>query len=400
MMPAQPDLGRLMERFDPFDPDMEDHFFEVTEAMRQECPVAHSSAQGGFWTLSRFEDVMSGFGDERAFTTVNTVVIPPNPGAVPIIPLQCEPGIHREFRRLLDPYFRSGAVAKYEPGIRSIATELIDNFIERGECEFVSEFARPLPGLVVFRLFLGLPESEIDEGYHWTMAIMHAHGTPEAPEVHTNFMSYISRLLEQRESMPRRNDVVDALLHGSVGGRTPTRDEVQRCLIQLIAAGLDTTVHALGNMLVTLTENPALLQRLRDEPAILPKAIEELLRWQPPAGGLVRTAVHDVEIEGQRIRADDPVLLLVAAANRDPQEFDRADTIDFDRVRNRHLSFGYGPHYCLGVHLARLELQVVMEEILARLHGIRITDRVRYDSGCSRGPRVLNLAFTPGVRAG
>jgi cytochrome P450 len=396
-MQTHSELGRLLDRFDPFDPEMEDHFFEVTEELRQKCPVVHSEAQGGFWTLSRFEDVMNGFGDERSFTTVPTVVIPPNPGAVPIIPLQCEPGIHREFRRLLDPYFRAGAVAKYEPGIRQIATGLIDGFVERGQCEFVSDFARRLPGLVVFGLFLGLPESEIDEGYHWTMAIMHAHGTPEAPMVHRNFLAYISRLLEQRESMARRDDVVDALLHGTVEGRPPTRDEVLRCLIQLIAAGLDTTAHALGNMVVTLTERPELLQRLRDEPGLLPKAIEELLRWDPPAGGLVRTALDDIDIGGRKLRAGDPVLLLVAAANRDPEEFGGADRLDFERDRNRHLSFGYGAHYCLGVHLARLELRVAMEEVLSRLHAIRIADRVRYDSGCSRGPRLLNMAFTPGL---
>ncbi len=187
------------------------------------------------------------------------------------------------------------------------------------------------------------------------MAIMHALGTPQAPLVHARFMSLIERMVGRRKSEPRRDDVVDALLHGTVAGRPLTKDEIQRALLQLIAAGLDTTAHALGNMLATLTGRPELL------------------------------------------RAGDPILLLVAAANRDPAEFDAADTVDFERDRARNLAFGYGAHYCVGVHLARLELRVALEELLARLSDIRIDEtRVTYDSGCSSGPTELHIQFAPG----
>jgi cytochrome P450 len=387
----------LIERFDPFDPEFKEHFFEVVDELREQCPVAHSDAQGGFWTFSSFADVLNGFADDDGFTPVPTVTIPTNPGAVPLIPLQLEGELHRDFRRLLDPYFRAAAVAKYESGIREITTDLIDTFIEEGCCEFVADFARRLPGAVVFRLFLGLPESEIDEAFHWTLAIMHSLGTPEAPFVHERFMSLIERMVERRKAEPRRDDVVDALLHGTVSGRPLAQDEILRALLQLIAAGLDTTAHALANMLVTLTERPELLERLVDQPQLLPRAVDELLRWEPPAGGLVRTARHDIVVGGQQLKAGDPILLLVAAANRDPGEFDSADTVHFERDRARNLAFGYGAHYCVGVHLARLELRVALEELLSRLSHIRIDEtQITYDPGCSRGPAELHIQFTPG----
>jgi len=391
---------RLLDRFDHFDPEFEESFFDVANELRQRCPVAHSDAHGGFWVFSRFADVQDGFGDERRFSSVPTVTIPVNPAAVPIIPLQCEPDVHRDFRRILDPYFRAGAVAGYETGIRRITTELIDSFIEAGCCEFIGDFARPLPGALMFRLFLGLPESEMDEAFRLTLAIMHSLGTPEAGQVHRQFMALISGMLDRRRDQPPRSDVIDALLGGAVQGRRLTDDEVIRTLIQLIAAGLDTTAHALGTMMIALTRRPAVRQRLEANPADIPRAVEEFLRWEPPAGGLVRTTVHDLEVGGRLVGAGDPVLLLVAAANRDDAEYERPDELDIDRPQGRHLSFGHGAHYCLGVHLARLELRVALEELLHRVQNVRITDaEIRYDSGTSRGPAELHLEFTPGPRS-
>ncbi len=386
---------RLLERFDPFDPECGDHFFEVVDALREECPVAHSDAQGTFWTVTRFADVRTGFADNDGLSSVPTTTIPPNPGAVPVLPLQCEPDVHGGFRRLLDPYFRAGAIAKYEEGIRQIVDELIDSFIDRGECEFIADFARPLPGAVIFQLFLGLPDSELEAAYHWTMAIMHDLDKPDAPLIHQNFMELIAGLIARRRAEPRRPDVVDALLYGTVFDRALTDDEIFRTVMLLIAAGLDTTVHSLGIIMHRLSERPELLAQLVADPGLLPGAIEELLRCRPPAGGLVRTASRDIVIGGDEIPAGDRVLLLVASANRDPREFEDPEQLDFRR-QGLNLTFGYGAHYCLGVHLARLELRVALGQILSRMGNIRLRDDwVPYDSGCSRGPMALNLSFDP-----
>jgi cytochrome P450 len=389
---------RLLARFDPFDPELEGHFFEVVDDLREHCPVAYSDAQGGFFAVTRFADVLDGLSDDEGLSPVPAISIPPNPGAVPMIPLQCESEDHRGFRRLLDPYFRASAVAKYEPGIRDLCTELIDAFIERGRCQFITEFGKRLPGAVVFRLFLGLPESEVDQAFHWTLGIQSVN-KPEGTLVHRNFMELVGRLLETRLAGPRRDDVVDALLHGTVSGRPITKDEVLRALVQLTAAGLRTTAHALGYIMIRLAEQPDLRRQLSADPQLLPAAIEELLRIDAPSAGSVRTARRDMVIAGTQIKGGDRVWLLNAGANRDPREFDAPDHIDITRPPSRHLAFGYGVRYCLGVHLARLELRVALEELLSRLGDFHITDTyIRYDPGCSRGPSELNISFTPGAR--
>ncbi len=388
---------RLLARFDPYDDELDGRFFEVIDELREHCPVAHSDAQGGFWAVTRFDDVISGLGDDEGLSPVPTVSIPPNPGAVRIIPLQCVPTEHRGFRRLLDPYFRAGAIGKYEPGIRDICTELIDSFIERGQCEFITEFARKLPGAVIFRLFLGLPESEIDEAYHWTLGIVQSVTQPDGALVHQNFMNLIGRLVDARLAEPRREDIVDTLLHGTVLGRPLTRDEVQRTLLQLIAAGLRTTSHALGYIMIRLGQQPELHRTLAEDPQLLPAAIEEFLRIDAPSAGAVRTVQRDMVIEGTELKAGERVWLLLAGGNRDPREYKAPDELDISRPQSRHLSFGYGAHYCLGVHLARLEIRVALQELLSRLGDFQIDPaRIKYDSGCSRGPSELSVSFTPG----
>ncbi len=398
MIVDEPRFTRLVERFDPFDPECSEHFLQVVDELRERCPVAHSDAQGGFWAVSRFKDVRSGFGDNEVFSTVETTTIPPNPGAIPLIPLQCELDVHNGFRRLLDPYFRAGAVGKYEAPIRNIVSALIDSFVERGSCEFIADFARQVPGAVIFRLFLGLDESELDQAYHWTMAIMHDLDKPDAHLIHQNFMALIAGLLERRRAEPRRDDIVDALMHGTVSGRPLADDEILRTLMMLIAAGLDTTIHSLGIVVHNVAVQPELRVQLEAEPGLIPEAVEELLRRVPPAGGLVRTARRDTVVGDQQIRCGERVLLLVAGANRDPREFDAPEEIDLRR-QGRSLVFGHGAHYCLGVHLARLELRISLEEILSRMKQMRLASQpVPYDSGCSRGPTELKLSFEPGPR--
>jgi cytochrome P450 len=392
-------FARLLENFNQFDPEFEANYYDVANELRQRRPVAHSAANNGFWTFTRHADVADGFTDGERYSAVPTATIPANPGAVPILPLQADPSVHRDFRKILDPFFRPRAVTRYEDGIRQVTNELIDAFIERGRCEFVEDFARPLPGRFIFRSFLGLPESEVPEAFRLTLAIMHSLGTDEAATVHRDFMALIKRMLEARRAEPARGDVVDALFEGTVAGRPITEDERLRVVLMLIAAGLDTTAHSVSTIIMTLARRPELRARLEAEPELLPRAIEELLRWEPPAGALVRTATQDVVKDGQQIAAGDPILLMVASANRDPEEYVNPDEVDFDRENVRHLSFGYAAHYCLGVHLARLELKVALTELLRRLKDIRIEpDNVEYESGTSRGPVELHLKFTPGPR--
>jgi cytochrome P450 len=228
---------------------------------------------------------------------------------------------------------------------------------------------------------------------------MHSLGTEEAATVHRDFIALIQRMLDGRRTEPPRGDVIDALFSGTVAGRPITEDERLRVVLMLIAAGLDTTAHTVSTIIMTLARRPELRARLDAEPSLLPRAIEELLRWEPPAGALVRTATQDIVKDGTVIPAGEHILLMVAAANRDPEEYSHPDEIDFDRENIRHLSFGYAAHYCLGVHLARLELRVALTELLHRMKDIQLADdSIMYESGTSRGPVELRLRFTPGPR--
>jgi cytochrome P450 len=169
--------------------------------------------------------------------------------------------------------------------------------------------------------------------------------------------------------------------------------------LQLIAAGLRTTSHALGYIMIRLAERPDLRSTLEANPPLLPSAIEEFLRIDAPSAGSVRTVQRDMVVGGTQLKEGDRVWLLIAGANRDPREYESPDELDIGRVQARHLSFGYGAHYCLGVHLARLELRVALEELLPRLGDFQIDEGgISYDSGCSRGPGELPISFPPGPR--
>ena len=154
-----------------------------------------------------------------------TMIIPVNPGATAMLPIQAPPDVHRDLRRVLDPFLRLNVINEYETGMREIADELINGFSERGACEFVSEFAQRMPSIVLFRLLLGFPEDAIDEAYHWTLAISHSIDAADRSSVHSNFRALVDRLLEQRRREPERGDIVDALLTAHVAGR-PVRKHV------------------------------------------------------------------------------------------------------------------------------------------------------------------------------
>src|SRR5262245_32915018 len=238
---TEPRFPKFIERFDQFDPEFVEHYFDVCNDVREHCPVAHSDAYEQFWVLTRFEDVMNGFGDDIGLSPTPSSTIPPIPNAPQLVPLQMPHEPHGEFRRFLLPFFRASEVAKYEPGIRETVTRAIDDFVERGHCEFIAEFGRRLPGEVVLRQVLGLPETDVTRAYEYALTIMHGHGTPEIEVVHERFRELITELLERKRREPRSDHIVDALLHETVGGHPIDEDTIINCLMLLITAGLDTT---------------------------------------------------------------------------------------------------------------------------------------------------------------
>jgi cytochrome P450 len=387
-------------KFDLFDPDLQDDPYCVLAEARRREPVFWSEQHGGFWALTRYEDIYEAAHDPATFASKHGNTIPPM-GNNTMIPLHKDPPEHLKYRTLAAAQFGPRAIATLEDDVRAIVTALIDGFIERGECEFSEEFAEHLPGAIIARL-VGAPEDDRPLFVKWSADLAHADADdPEAALAAAGALwAYLADLVNARRAEPR-NDLTTHLLNAEVDGQSLSDDELCNFLLVVVAAGTDTTTGFLENTLYCLATHPDDRRRLTESPELIPSFIEEMLRYDTSVPSLARTVTRDVEFRGKKFRAGDKVSLLWASGNRDGTEFPEADTLLIDREPNRHIAFGTGIHRCLGSHLARLETRVALEELLTRLPDLRIGDPARLGrrSGMIiRGVKPLPLAFTPGPR--
>ncbi|MDT5358755.1 MAG: hypothetical protein QOC69_517, partial [Mycobacterium sp.] len=242
------------------------------------------------------------------------------------------------------------------------------------------------------------------EWVEWIHGVVHELATnPEksaaaAVEIYTNITTEITR----RRTDGYGDDLLSTLMQGQVNGEPLDDGQILGYAFLMLLGGMDTTSGLTGNALVRLQEQPELRHRLINEPELLPKATEEFLRHDTPTQGLPRIVTNDCEFKGQKFAAGERVLLMFAAANRDPKVFEDPDRIDFDRVGNRHLAFGAGPHRCMGSNHARMMFQVMMSEILTRMPDYTISGEVERfaDAGSVYAVRRLPIRFTPGPRVG
>jgi cytochrome P450 len=291
---------------------------------------------------------------------------------------------------------------RHEQETRELVTRLIDGFVESGGCDFMSDFARPLPGLVFFEMFLHAPSDELEE-INALATLASQTSDPAAREARKQIIQWIDAFIDARQQGPRRDDVVDAILHATIEGRPITRTEMLGVIQILLFGGLDTTAGALGMMMLRFCEEPWIADLLRERPELQRDAIEELLRLDGPFAFIARTAMADTEVGGCPIAKGDKVLLSWVSANRDEDEFPDPDAFDLDRTSNRHIAFGAGPHRCAGSNLARMNLRIAVSELLRRLGDIGLApgaEPVRFHSGFSRTPTTLPITFTPGAREG
>jgi cytochrome P450 len=311
---------------------------------------------------SQFGSGMGGLGNDR-----------------PMIPLQIDPPDHKKYRVLLDPYFAPRQMAKLEQDVTVLVNQLIDRFIERGACDFTSEFAIPLPSTVFLRL-LGLPLEDLDFLLHIKEGIVRADGETEVHKMAKARATAGQECYEYFESALDRlgrepgDGLLRDLLEAEVDGIRLTRDEIMDVCYLFILAGLDTVTDSLCCFWVHLADNPARRQRIVADPGVVPAAVEELLRWESPVSAVARIAAEDADLQGCPVHKGESVLLFVGAANTDPATVEGADQVDFDRSVNRHSAFGGGIHRCLGSHLARLELRVAMREWHRRIPDYRIAE--------------------------
>ena len=390
--------------FDHLSPELAATMPQTLAHMRQACPVAHSDQHGGFWVVTGYEDVLDIAQDWATYSSAHGLSIPAAPTAVRSLPVEADPPEQRLYKRLINPYFTPMAVARWEEATRALVTRLIDEFIEAGECDFMSAFARPYPALSFFDVALGAPADDVEK-VAYLASKSSTPNDPEAAECWLGLANWIREFVADRRAHPREGgaaDVVDAVLDAEIDGRPITEEEIVGTIQLLILGGLETTAGALGLMFVRFCAEPDIPALLRRSPELIPKAVEELLRLEPPFISVGRTAMRDTELHGRQLRKGDKVLISWASANRDASEFPAADSFDVTRGRNRHLAFGAGPHRCAGSNLARLNLRIALEELLRRLPEFALAGgaQVRFHSTLTRSPLELPITFPPGRREG
>ena len=360
------------------------------DALRQECPAFRSTYQDGLWVFTRMAQLREIYADTATFSNSGLLALSPEPEAeARMIPMMLDPPEHAAWRRpLMSEYSRTNAKAM-APLIRSRCVELIERFRAKGSCDAVAEFAAPLPTLIYLDT-IGLPATELDRFLSWQAGLLHPDVTDEDFQerqyaLEAEVVGYFAELVRKRAAQPG-DDLISRAFSWDVDGRTPTGDEIVNVLYTLFVAGLDTVTSVLSYSLWHMATHPADRERLAANPALLPSAVEELLRFY----SIIldgRRVTRDVEVAGCPMQKGDTVLLLAPAANRDPAEFDRADRVVLDRSPNRHVAFGMGTHRCVGAHLARQQLRIALEEWHRLIpdyripEGAEITERAFFQLG-------------------
>jgi cytochrome P450 len=390
----------VTRHFDPLSPALGRDFHPTLARARSLCPVARSDAhENGFWVLTRYEDVLKVAQDWQAFSSELGITVPAPAVQTKILPVTVDPPLQRVFKRLVNAEFTPVKIAPWEAPTRVLVNRLIDGFIERGECDFMTEFARPLPGLAFFEQALHAPAADLEQVNHWATQASLSH-LPEARDGLMKLAGWIARFVEQRRADGPRGDVVDAVMNAQIEGRPITPQEMIGTIHLLILGGLETTAGVLGAVMMRFCGHPEIPALLRAQPELIPNAVEELLRLDGSFICIGRTARHDTEIDGHQVKAGERVIMYWASANRDAGEFDAPDTFDPGRERNRHIAFGAGPHRCVGSNLARMNLRVAIEEVVGRMTDFKLKPGADIDfhSTFNRAPLSVPITFTPTER--
>jgi cytochrome P450 len=323
--------------------------------------------------------------------------------------ITADPPRHKTYRTLVNKVFSASRVDAMEEYMKTIVHELIDSFIERGECDFIREFTTPLPVYVIADQ-LGVPRKDLKNFKHWSDSFARRLSQMATPQEQVEdaqnivaFQFYFEKMIDERRKNPR-NDMISDLVTTSIEDpengevRPLNMEELQSILQQLMVAGNETTTSAITGGMVSLIQNPAQMQALQDDPGKIANAVEEILRMESPSAGMWRVVRKDTEFHGVKIPKDSLVMLRYHAANRDRQLFDDPNDIDIDRDNaDDHIAFGQGIHFCPGAMLARKEMNVAFEALLSRLDNIRLveekSDLSYWPNIVLRGLKELHIRF-------
>jgi cytochrome P450 family 142 subfamily A polypeptide 1 len=374
--------------------------------MRAHAPVYYDEGND-LWAAASYAAVKQASGDTESFS--NAGGIRPKYPPLPMM-IDFDAPEHVRRRRLVSEGFTPRRVRAMEDKLRLVCDALIDSVCERGSCDFVSDIAAPLP-IIVIGDMLGVAPRDRDDLLRWSDEMLKGQGSPDpsaidkAMNAFVEYTAYIHPVFDDRRATRNTDDLVGVLCHAQIDGDSLDDDSLVHETLLILIGGDETTRHVISGGVEELLSHPDQQARLADDPtALMPGAVEEMLRWVSPIKNMARTARRDVELCGAQIHEGQELLLLYPSANRDERVFGNPDSFDITRSPNPHMAFGFGAHFCLGNQLARLELRVMVERLLARMPDLRLAvgraDLPRREANFISGIEKMPVEFTPSAPVG
>ncbi len=392
----------------------------VFKRLRAEDPIHWTTGRisRGFWSITRYQDVLTVYRDAETFSSQRySVGLPSNAEAEQMLSpemrgcgqmlIGTDPPRHNAMRKRFNGSFLPRAIAQMEASSRQIVSEIVDAVAPRGECDFVVDVAARLPMAMICEM-MAIPRTDWEPMIKWGNMVIGGED-PEyqvggsalntAMEGGMQIFMYCLNLAKNRRDNPG-DDLLSVIGTAKLDGDLLNDMEVGHNATMFVLGGLETTRNAISGGVLELMRNPDQWKRLADNPALMPTAIEEILRWTTPITHIMRTATRDFEWRGKKIRNDDWIVMWNPSANRDEEVFADPYRFDIARTPNYHLAFGQGEHFCIGSHLARLELRLMLEEVMRRMPDLTLTGEVeRLKSFQVAGIKHMPVAFTPSKAA-
>jgi cytochrome P450 family 142 subfamily A polypeptide 1 len=368
--------------------------------MRANAPVYYDEGND-LWAAASYSAVKAASVDTEAFSSAQGIR-PKFPQLPMMIDFDAPEHVRR--RRLVSEGFTPKRVRAMEGNLRSVCDTIIDRVCEKGSCDFVKDIAAPLP-IIVIGDMLGVAPTDRDDLLRWSDDMLKAQGSPDpammegAATAFVEYTQYIQPVFADRRTRGTTDDLVGVLCHAQIDGDSLDDDSLIHETLLILIGGDETTRHVISGGMEELLAHPDQMAQLAADPDLTPGAVEEMLRWVSPIKNMARTATRDVELEGATIAAGQEIILLYPSANRDDAVFENPDSFDIGRSPNPHIAFGFGAHFCLGNQLARLELKVMVDRLLARLPDLHLTierDALpRREANFISGIEEMPVAFTP-----